>query len=94
MTEVHFPLILDLVEWVKRQPRTYSDVMDVWRTSCPRLPVWEDAIDKGYLERQHGGYLGETVIVTAAGRQLLVENGRTGVPVISPPETSPQLGSA
>ena len=37
-------LILDLVEWVAAQPRAYSDVMDAWRTSCPRLPVWEDAV--------------------------------------------------
>lgn len=42
-------LILDLLEWVARQERTYQETMDAWRTSCPRLPVWEDATDRGYL---------------------------------------------
>lgn len=36
-------LILDLLEWVGSKKRTYDDVMDAWRTSCPKLPVWEDA---------------------------------------------------
>lgn len=44
-------LILDLVEWVERTERTYEETMDAWRTSCPRLPVWEDASDRGLVER-------------------------------------------
>ena len=32
-------LILDLLEWLDRAPRPYADVMEAWRTSCPRLPV-------------------------------------------------------
>jgi hypothetical protein len=43
-------LILDLVEWVGRKPRTYQETMEAWRTSCPRLPVWEDATDRGLVE--------------------------------------------
>lgn len=43
-------LILDLLEWVGRQTRTYQETMDAWRTSCPRLPVWEDANDRGLVE--------------------------------------------
>mgnify|MGYP002382501856 CR=1 FL=1 len=27
----------DLVEWIAKEPRPYADVMDAWRTSCPRL---------------------------------------------------------
>ena len=42
-------LILDLLEWVAGQERSYEEVMDAWRTSCPRLPVWEDANDRGLL---------------------------------------------
>ncbi len=49
------PLILDLVEWVARTPRTYMEVMEAWRTSCPRLTVWEDAVERGYLVRIAGG---------------------------------------
>lgn len=49
-------LILDLLEWVSSRDRTYEEVIDAWRTSCPRLPVWEDANDRGLLtvERLNG----------------------------------------
>jgi hypothetical protein len=43
------PLILDLLEWLARGERTYEEVMDAWRTSCPRLTVWEDANDRGLV---------------------------------------------
>jgi hypothetical protein len=63
-------LVLDLVEWVAREPRTYAEVMDAWRTSCPRLAVWEEAVDRGLLIREAapGGVI---VSVTPAGRRLL-----------------------
>ncbi len=44
-------LVLDLVEWIADAPRPYAEVMDAWRTSCPRLPVWEDAVDAGFVVR-------------------------------------------
>ena len=43
MKDVLDPPIRDLVEWVAKEPRPYSEVMAAWRTSCPRLTVWEDA---------------------------------------------------
>ena len=63
-------LILDLLEWVAKQDRTYAEVMDAWRTSCPKLPVWEDALDRGLLmmDVQHGQKI---VRLTPAGRTLL-----------------------
>ena len=42
-------LILDLLQWLENRERTYAEVMDAWRTSCPRLPVWEDANDRGLI---------------------------------------------
>ena len=42
-------LVLDLLEWLARRERTYEDVMNAWRTSCPKLPVWEEASDRGLL---------------------------------------------
>jgi CTP-dependent riboflavin kinase len=71
LTEIHFPLILDLVEWIDKQPRRYADVMDVWRTSCPRLPVWEDVVDNEYVKRVHSTEVGELVMITEKGRELL-----------------------
>jgi hypothetical protein len=47
------PLVLDLLEWIGREPRPYSEVIEVWRTSCPRLPVWEEANARGFVERRH-----------------------------------------
>ena len=44
-------LILDLLEWIGPGARPYDEVLDAWRTSCPRLPVWEDANDRGYITR-------------------------------------------
>jgi len=64
------PLILDLVEWVAREPRPYAELIDVWRTSCPRLPVWEEALDRGLVTRD------AMVTVTALGRRFLAERGR------------------
>jgi hypothetical protein len=42
-------LILDLLEWLATGDRTYEEVMDAWRTSCPKLPVWEDANERGLV---------------------------------------------
>jgi hypothetical protein len=74
MAEDHEPLILDLVEWIARKPRPYAEVMEAWRTSCPRLPVWEDAVDRGLVERQSGG--AALVSVTSAGLDYLKRNAR------------------
>jgi hypothetical protein len=76
MTGTLDPLVLDLVEWVAKEPRTYADVMDAWRTSCPRLTVWEDATDRGYVERRAVTGQGVLVFVTDAGRALLRDERR------------------
>lgn len=47
MTDVVEALVFDLLEWVAKGDRSDEDVMDAWRTSCPKLPVWEDANDRG-----------------------------------------------
>ena len=47
-------LLLDLVAWIARQERRYNDVMDAWRTACPRLPVWEEANERGPVMRRRG----------------------------------------
>lgn len=72
------PLILDLVEWIAAGPRTYDEVMAAWRTSCPRLPVWEDAVDRGLVARSCGGTGGGKAIVSATpeGCRHLAAHGR------------------
>jgi hypothetical protein len=61
------PLIRDMLEWVGREPRSYREVMEAWRTSCPRLTVWEDATERGLIGRELDG----RVSVTARGRAFL-----------------------
>src|SRR3954451_18901791 len=70
------PLILDLLEWVGREPRSYADVIDAWRTSCPRLTVWEDAMDRGFVAREHAQGREVMIRLTAPGREFLREHGR------------------
>jgi hypothetical protein len=65
-------LILDLLEWVESKERTYRETMEAWRTSCPRLPVWEDANDRGLVTMDQSN--GEPLVrVTPAGLDLLQE---------------------
>ena len=64
------PLILDLVEWVAAAPRPYAEVIEAWRTSCPRLTVWEDAVDHGLVACEtRAGEL--WVVATPFGRETL-----------------------
>ena len=69
------PLVLDFVEWVAKAPRPYADVLDAWRTSCPRLTVWEDAVDRGFVVRRSTGQ-GTQIEVTPSGGRFLTEHGR------------------
>lgn len=66
------PLLRDLLAWLGPHGRAYADVMDAWRTSCPRLPVWEEANDRGFVSR--GEDKGEKIVrVTDEGRAFLAE---------------------
>ena len=59
-------LVLDVLSWLRAGPRPYHEVMEAWRTSCPRLPVWEDAVVQGLVQRE-----GHDVLLTEAGRERL-----------------------
>jgi D-3-phosphoglycerate dehydrogenase len=64
-------LILDLLEWIAPRPRSYAEVIDAWRTSCPRLPVWEEAADREYVEVHEGDRGSLVVRLTSRGREFL-----------------------
>jgi len=59
------------LRWVAERPRAYADVMEAWRTSCPRLTVWEDANEQGFIERRREAGQGEFISVSAAGQEHL-----------------------
>jgi hypothetical protein len=70
-------LTLQLLEWIAARPRSYAETMEAWRTSCPRLPVWEDAIDGGLVAvvRNAAGMKGSVVRLTRRGRDMLARHG-------------------
>ena len=73
MSDAVDPLVLDLLEWIGREPRPYREVIDAWRTSCPRLPVWEEANARGFLEQRHPAGSPAVVVITEAGSRRLAE---------------------
>lgn len=64
-------LILDMLEWIGPSGRPGDEVLDAWRTSCPRLPVWEDATDQGLVARRLIPGQGVWIDVTPAGAAFL-----------------------
>lgn len=62
------PPTLELLAWIARRPRTYREAIETWRSNCPRLSVWEDALAEGLVEIvRNGGANGSSVTLTAAG---------------------------
>jgi hypothetical protein len=67
-------LLRQLLAWLAREERPYVDVMEAWRTSCPQLPVWEEANDRGFVDRTQEA--GRAVVrITPAGRAFLADSG-------------------
>jgi hypothetical protein len=62
--------ILELLQWVDREPRTYPNVIEVWRTTCPQHSVWEDALGERLIEIVRNESQAH-VAVTARGRAAL-----------------------
>src|ERR1700691_2282034 len=68
MTEATSALTLQLLQWITDKPRTYAEVLDAWRTTCPRLSIWEDACIDGLIEFIPGG--DRIVSISPKGRML------------------------
>ena len=73
MSETVEPLLVDLVEFVAREERPYLEVMDAWRTSCPRLPVWEEANARGLVTRVRSDRGEWLVRATPEGRAFVAQ---------------------
>ena len=79
LARAHIPgmdaLTLQLIAWVSDRPRTYGEVMEAWTTTCPRMPVWEDAVSDGLVRVEGEGRMRERVVsITPRGRALLNGN--------------------
>ncbi|MSP87788.1 MAG: hypothetical protein EXQ92_03085 [Alphaproteobacteria bacterium] len=68
-------LTIQFLEWVASGPRSYAEVMEAWRTSCPRLTIWEDAMLGGVVRYEGGDR--KTIALTPEGRAVI--EGRRGL---------------
>ncbi len=81
-------IMIQFLQWIADRPRSREDVMDAWRSSCPRFPVWEDARADGLI-RQCGGERGEhRVELTERGRAALLRADGPPRPTRIQPATS------
>jgi hypothetical protein len=67
-------LIVDLLSWLTAREKSYDEVMEAWRTSCPKLPVWEDANERGFVAIEQIGER-RLVKITLAGAAFLARKG-------------------
>ena len=72
-------LVLDLLAWISEGPKPYDEVMAAWRTSCPRLQIWEDAVDHRFVSRRHGQGDGNLVGITEEGQAFLRDRRQIAV---------------
>ena len=74
--------------------RTYGETMEAWRSTCPRMPIWEDAVRQGLVRVENGGAMKSSrIVLTVRGRVLLrraphsTPPGSAGVPpALLPPQ--------
>jgi hypothetical protein len=66
-------LTLQLLEWIADHPRRYDEALEAWRTSCPRLSIWEDACIDGLIDCDPGS---RVVSVSPKGKLLLQRVGQ------------------
>jgi hypothetical protein len=72
MADPAHALTLQFLAWVAEAPRTYAQAMDAWRSSCPRLSIWEDAILDGLVAFEGGATRNQSrVMLTPRGRAAL-----------------------
>jgi hypothetical protein len=62
-------LTLQLLAWIDEKPRGYDELIEAWKTNCPRFPIWEDACDEGLVGVEAASP--RIVYLTAKGRRKL-----------------------
>jgi hypothetical protein len=69
MSDAPSLIMIQFLSWVADRPRTYAQAMDAWRTSCPRLSVWEDAVIEDLVRIDGNGV--RAVVLTKRGAAVL-----------------------
>jgi hypothetical protein len=78
MTDPLDSLILDLLQWIGPGARPYSEVIEAWRTSCPRLPVWEEANARGFLSSDKSRAAERTSRCHLSAESIFAQHGQAG----------------
>jgi hypothetical protein len=78
MTEGARLLMIQFLEWIGDRPRSYADVLDAWRSSCPRHPVWEDALIEELVAYEKDN--ARTLRLTQKGEALLRREAQARMP--------------
>jgi hypothetical protein len=64
-------LTLQFLDYVA-DGRTYGETMEAWRSTCPRMPIWEDAVRHGLVRIENGGAMNASrIVLTALGTARL-----------------------
>lgn len=64
-------IMIQFLAWIADRPRNYAQTMDAWRSSCPRLSVWEDAIIEGLIRIESNA--NRSVRLTPRGAAVLAQ---------------------
>jgi hypothetical protein len=67
-------LTRQLLVWAAAKPRTYAEAMESWSSWCPKLSIWEDALEAGLIQvvpAPGQGRAAAAVQLTARGRAAL-----------------------
>jgi hypothetical protein len=90
MSDPAHALTLQFLVWVAEAPRTYAQAMDAWRSTCPRLSIWEDAILDGLVAFEGGATRNQSrVTLTPKGRAVL--GARAPAPALEPAAPRPRI---
>ncbi len=73
-TTASIALTQQFLAWIADGPRTYGEAMDAWRSTCPHLSIWEDAVRNGLVRLENGGTMkASRVVLTPAGKARLTQ---------------------
>lgn len=74
MNRSHDALTSQMLEWIGQGRHSYAEVVDVWKSSCPRLTIWEDACADGLVDSSPG--MSGVVSLTEKGKDFLSQDHR------------------
>ena len=69
MDRPNHALTLQMLDWIAQGTHSYAEVLDAWKSSCPRLTIWEDACANGLVDSAPG--MAGLVTLTEKGRNFL-----------------------